>query len=263
MIMNKNLLFLLALLLSTNASALKLDRVILASDANPTYLQFWPLVARAWKQLIGVQPTLILIADESVQVDETLGDVIRLKPIEGVSTATYAQCVRLLAPAYYENEVCIISDIDMLPISREYFCDSIKDFSDSTFVVYRDKAYGENSKRFPMCYNAGKGRLFKSIFRFSSVDDIPRLVQKWVEMGLGWNTDEIMLLAYVRNWPYMKDHCAFLGHTSMESRRIDRANWRYSKTRLGNYYIDAHMVRPLDAYYDEIKALADDLGLIL
>ncbi len=260
--MKKQILSFLLLVSAFNAFGLQLDRVILASDANPTYLQFWPLVARAWQQLIGVRPTLILIADEDVKVDETVGDVIRLKPISGVPTATYAQCVRLLAPAYFEDEVCIISDIDMLPLNRDYFFDSIQDIPDDSFVVYRDKAYGPGSKRFPMCYNAGKGSVFKSIFRFNSVTHIPILIKAWVEKGLGWHTDEILLTAYIRNWQGLNDHCVFLGHTSMESRRIDRANWIYNKTRLSkNYYIDAHMVRPLDQYYQEIKALADDLGL--
>lgn len=168
------------------------------------------------------------------------------------------------SPAYFEDEVCIISDIDMLPLSRDYFVNSIQEFSDDTFVVYRDHAYGKTAHRFPMCYNAGKGSLYKSIFRLQSIADIPQTIKKWVEKGLGWNTDELILTAYVRNWAAGLGKCAFLGHTAMESRRIDRSNWTYDKAKISSdYYIDAHMVRPLDQYYSQIKALVDDLGLTL
>ncbi len=262
--MHKRAILFILLLAFNNTQCLKIDRAIVSSDANPMYLQFWPLVARAWQQLIGVRPTLLLIADDTVEVDESVGDVIRFQPIPGVPTATHAQCIRLLAPAYFEDDVCIISDIDMLPLSKAYFVNSIKDLPDDAFVVYRDRAYGNDARRFPMCYNVGKGCLYKSIFRFNSVADIPYIIKKWVEKGFGWNTDEIILTAYVRQWPQFKENCVLLGHTSMETRRIDRSNWQYNKEKLNSkYYIDAHMVRPLDKYYAQIKELVDDLGIAL
>ena len=87
-----------------NAICFKIDRVIIASDANQTYLDFWPFVAKAWKKM-GIKPTLALIANKNIVVDETLGDVIRFEPIEGVSTALFAQTVRLLVPAFFENDI--------------------------------------------------------------------------------------------------------------------------------------------------------------
>lgn len=255
--------FILSLLICANTlHAFKIDRVILSSNDNPMYLQFWPLVANAWQKLIGIKPTLILIAEDNIQVDETVGEVIRLKPISGISTASYAQIIRLLAPIFFENEISIISDIDMLPLNKDYFINSVKDIPDDKFVVYRDMAYGKDSLRFPMCYNAGKGYLFKDIFKINSVNDIENKIKEWVKKGCSWETDEVMLYTHVRGWNKFKSHCIFLGHTSMVPQRIDRVAWGYDKNKLKNhYYIDAHMVRPLDKYYKEIKELADDLGL--
>jgi len=71
-----------------------------------------------------------------------------------------------------------------------------------------------------------------------------------------------MLYTHVRAWPRFKTHGVFLGHDSMVPQRIDRVAWGYDKQKLKeNYYIDAHMVRPLSKYYKEIKELADDVGL--
>ena len=95
----------LAILVSLNffqVEALIIDRAIVSSDSNPDYLDFWPIVAKAWNKL-GIRPTLALIADKSVQVDESLGDVIRFEPIKGVSNALYAQTIRLLLPILFED----------------------------------------------------------------------------------------------------------------------------------------------------------------
>jgi len=256
------------LCLSTPSKSFKIDRVILTSNNNPTYLQFWPLVARAWRDRIGIKPTLFLVSDESIEIDETIGDVIRVHTIEGVSTANHAQILRLLAPIYFEEEICLISDIDMLPLNRDYFIKSVEKIPDDRFVVYRDAAYGD-SKRFPMCYNAGKGKLFKSIFNISSIDEIPQKIKGWINWwisqgGTAWDTDEVVLFTHVRGWEQFAHQCIFLHHTSMVEQRIDRADWRYDKEKLkNNYYIDAHMVRPLDTYRKEIEELAHDLGLII
>lgn len=241
---------------------LVIDRVILASNENPMYLNFWPLVSQAWNKRIGVRPTLFLIDEHNLPVDTTYGDVIRIKPIPGVSTASHAQIIRLLAPIYFENEISLISDIDMLPLDKEYFVNSVKNIPDTMFVIYRDLAYGKNASRFPMCYNAGKGYLFKEIFNIKSVEEIPAIIKRWMAKGLGWDTDELMLYAHTRQWPRFKTHCILLGHTVVDDQRIDRARWGYDKAKLkSNYYIDAHMVRPLDKYYKEIRELASDLGL--
>jgi hypothetical protein len=63
---------------------LQLDRVILSTNENPNYIQFWPTAAKAWQEIVGVRPTLALIASEDVQVDRRYGDVIRFEPIKKV-----------------------------------------------------------------------------------------------------------------------------------------------------------------------------------
>lgn len=241
----------------------KIDRVILSSNENRMYLDFWPLVARAWSTLIGIKPTLFLIAPDHIQVDESVGEVIRIKPIEGVSTASHAQLIRLLAPIYFENEISIISDIDMLPLNKSYFIDSVAHISDNKFVVYRDLLYGGIwARKFPMCYNAGKGIVFKELFGVKTIDDIPTIIKQWFNKGWKWETDERILHLSVCHWKKFKTHCVLLGHGSLP--RIDRTNWKYDKNKLkNNYYIDSHMVRPLTKYFKEIKELADDLGLPL
>lgn len=238
--------------ISTVSQPLTLKRVILASDANSLYLDFWPLVARAWERLVGLRPTLALIAEDDVIIDETCGDVIRFKPIPGVPTGFYAQHIRHLVPAYFEEDGCLISDIDMFPLSKDYFIESVKNVSEDAYVVYRDKAY--TYERFPMCYSAAKGKVFKEMFKLKSLDHIPNIIEAWYKMNLGWNSDERLLYHYVTHWSGYATHCIKLGGTV--EKRVDRSKWQYDPVKVNaGYYIDSHSLRPYLNYKSSIDTL--------
>ena len=254
------LLIITSFSISRQASSFTLIRVILACDNNPMYIQFWPIVSRAWTQLVGVRPTLALIADSSVTVDESLGDVIRFDPIPGVPTSLYAQAIRLLLPALYENDFCIIADIDMIPLSKEYFQDSVKDISDDKFVVYRDKGYPVEYKKFPMCYHAARGSVYKEVFNVHDKNSIPEIIKQWHGFNLGWNTDELVLYWYLTHWKDFETRCTKLGHGV--DGRIDRSAWGYDKQQLvSKKYIDAHCLRPYMKYKLYIDQLVHDVGI--
>lgn len=187
-----------------------------------------------------------------------LGDVIRFEPIEGIPTSLQAQVIRLLLPAYFENDVCILSDIDMIPLSKSYFVDSIASAPEDSFVIYRDAAYGKNDYRYPMCYMAGKGKTYKEIFKIDNVSDIPNIIVNWHALNLGWDTDERLLYTYLKDWESDKNKCICLGHGV--SKRIDRSSWKHdAKLLVSGHYIDAHCPRPYSKYKTDIEDIVTKL----
>lgn len=242
------------LLLSSQMHAFKLNRVILATDANPDYIEFWPVVAKAWKEIIGIQPTLALIANDDVQVDESLGDVIRFQPIEGIPTSFQAQVIRLFLPSLYPDDVCILSDIDMIPLSKSYYHDSVAQCPEDSFVVYRDQACPEELLSYPMCYLAARGSTFAEIFDLHTIDDIRSKIECFHAYGLGWCSDELLLHKYLHNWSAFETRCIKLGHGVQN--RLDRSNWKIRRNfLLSGYYIDAHCPRPYSEHQDSINQL--------
>lgn len=249
----KRYIALLIFCLPVYTNTLQLSRAILASDANQNYIQFWPIVAKAWKEIIGITPTLALIADADVEIDESLGDVIRFTPLPNIPTSLQAQVIRLLLPACFPDDGCIISDIDMIPLNKRYFLESISECADNAFIVYRDKGY-KNGKRFPMCYNAAKGSTFQEIFSINSLEQIAEKIKAWHAKNLGWHTDELILTATVNDWAKKTKRCIKLGHTT--EKRIDRSSWKYDKTLLKKgIYIDCHMPRPYEKYKHSIDTI--------
>ena len=258
------LLFFLAVL-PTVSFALRIDRVILSSNANPLYLEFWPYAAKAWNQLIGIKPTLALIGDETVKVDESLGDVIRFEPIVGIPTGLHAQLIRLLVPAYFPHEVCILSDIDQLPMSKSYFIDQISTLGDDKFVIYNDLCYGPDIQRFAMCYVAAQGRVFQDIFNIPDTASIAHILKTWASYNLGFDTDELLLYKYITQWTKYTTHCVKLGDTlgPWSNRRIQRYLWQYDPKKIQDkYYIDACLIRPYHEYKQELDKLAQLAGVI-
>ena len=244
--------------------ALKLDRVILASNSNPNYLEFWPVVAKTWKRVIGVQPTLALIDDTGIIIDESLGDVIRVPSIEGVPTWFQAQVVRLFLPILFPEDVCILSDMDLVPLNRRFFTDGIEDLPENSFLVYNNNA---NQDRFPICYLAAKGRVFAEVFNaqgVKSVDDVNQLIKYWFETFLpffGWDTDERVFHRYITQWDGYAQRCCLLNRFDGQ-RRIDRSskmNFDLNKLR-SSYYYDMHLPRPYFKCRDMIDDILNHLG---
>lgn len=249
----KFLFFLTTLLFSINSHAMKIDRVILSTDNHPNYIQFWPIVAKAWNKL-GIKPTLAFIGSIDVEIDKSIGDVFYFEPIKNIKTSFQAQTIRLLLPALFPDEVCLISDIDMFPLQKEYFQDSIKNIEDDSFVVYR---YDEAFKRYPMCYVSAKGSVYKSIFKINKISDFQKTIKKWKKLKLGWHTDETVLYRSLHAWKDFDKKCILLNHNA--NNRIDRVCWGYDVNDLKkNKYIDAHFPRPYLQYKELIDKFIND-----
>lgn len=233
----------------------QIDRVILSTNDNPLYIEFWPVVARVW-QSMGIRPTLALIGGSDCKVDDSLGDVIRFDPIPGVSEALQTQTIRLFLPALFPEEVCLISDIDMIPISKEYFEKGAEGCPDSAFLVYRDKIDDYWSTKYPMCYVAAKGKVFSAVFSVFSKQEIAQRVAHWAGFGYGWNTDELLLKQYVDEWEESGGMVVRLGHGV--GNRLDRGSWTFELDSIDIFnYIDCHCPRPYSDYKEAIDPIAD------
>lgn len=243
---------LLALLLSLTffflpVNGMQIDRVILSSNDNVNYIEFWPVVAPIWKAM-GIRPTLALVGN--AKVDESLGDVVRFTVIPGVEGSLQAQTVRLLVPILFPNEVCMISDIDMLPVSKDYFTKSAIDCPNDAFVIFRDRAYdGWGWKSYPMCYFAAQGSTFSKVFGASRYEDINVIIKQWSDLKMGWGTDESLLYLYANSYGENGGKLIKLGH--QVGPRFDRANWVIENLDISRY-IDAHCPRPYSGYKFQI-----------
>lgn len=246
---------------------MKIKYSIMSSDSNKTYLDFWPIVSKIWKKKFNVTPILYYIDENhDIEIDETYGIVKKMKPVNGIPV--YLQClwVRYWAFTQFLDDVCIISDIDMLPLSKKYFLDNIKDISEEKYVHINPciESYGT----LPSCYHICKGSLFTKILELN--EDWEDSIKFLYDMKIGsnpgghlngnneWFADERYsskkIIQYKEKF---NDDVIFLHREGGQNGyRIDRINWVYDKNKVKHdYYYDSHSIRPYHRYKTEIDEL--------
>jgi hypothetical protein len=237
-------------------SNMKIDYALMGSDTNPMYLDFWPIVSKVWKKKFNITPVLGLITNEKEEIiHDEHGLIIKINPIQNYEISLLTQLVRLYLPKFL-NGNCIISDIDMIPLSQEYFIDNLSKYDeDSLLVMSSNHPQTVNVKQFPMCYVAANDKTFKRIFN---------LEDSWQEFitkiqNNGWYTDQLYLYDKIMN-SVGYDIILMERDDSYTLRRIDRGSWSYEEVKLKNgYYIDCHSLRPVSSHQKEINKLINIL----
>lgn len=180
--------------------SLKLSHVVVSSDLNPRYLDCWPLAKQAWREIAGLEPVLVLIADHAPAGLDADPNVRVFPPVDGIHTALQAQCIRLLYPALVEGATgVLVSDVDMVPLNRSYFHEPATKVGERDFLAYRDVFFA--ASEIPICYNAAHPRTWGDVFRVSDAADVHAQLGEWgtgirydaVRGGHGWDTDQVIL----------------------------------------------------------------------
>jgi hypothetical protein len=249
---------------------MKIDRVILGCDTHPDYLPFWNLSSKAWSTIVGIKPTLVLIADEIPDhLDTTYGEIHLLKPIDGIPTARQAQIVRFFFPSEFPDETCLTSDIDMFPLSREYFSMLPVNVDPDHLAVYSADSTlpgHPNHPSFAVGYNAAKGRVFEEIVQ-GNMSNFEDKLRDWVSHGHEWFTDEIMFYKSWSSWPDNLERTAFfrrgynISPDPTHINRIDRSNNCSFNSELlkKGFYYDFHMPRPYSQHRGKIHEIVNIL----
>lgn len=243
---------------------MKLGTILVATDSNPLYADFIPAFVKAWSHLVPEADICILyIADALPEALLPYAKYIRvIPPIPGMHTAFHAQCIRLLYPREIaRNEGVLITDMDMLPMNRSYYVNSIRDAADDAFVVYRDVCL---PAEISMCYNVAHPATWASMFGSRPTNE---LLEEWyrpsgydgVHGGQGWSTDQQILVKAFNEWTGSK---IILNDASTQFARLERAMpmdlWERERHRirsliLRGYFADYHCLRP----YSDYKSLND------
>ena len=257
---------------------MRLGCCLVSSDLNPLYLDFFPIVRRVWVDLMGVPLKLALVSDRlPLSLNDAADDVILFPPIRGVKTTFQAQCLRLLLPALMDNQsrgdAVLISDIDMIPMSRGYYLDSIAELADSSFVVFRNKTPTIDPHQIAICYNAATLATWNALLGgIAGIGAVRERLEEWARDqnayadgrhgGTEWFADQRILFDLVTQWKQGtgRSRVVLLDDKKSGFRRLDRmdliSSGELSKSQARDIsdhnFTDYHMLRPL-ARYREIN----------
>jgi hypothetical protein len=209
----------------------RLVAALLASDLNPRYVECWPLAQRAWREILDVEATLVLVCRGEDAPAGLLGDpAVRLfEPLPGVPTSLQAQCIRLLYPALLDTDgAVILSDMELVPLSARYFRAPLAHLDERMFVAYRDVVFSK--RQMAIAYNAARPETWAAIFGISSEADVRERLFEWtlsltydgVRGGAGWYTDQKLLFSALERWPERGERLWVFDDAYTGFRRLDR-----------------------------------------
>ena len=249
-----------------------LDLCLVSCDLNPLYYDFYPMIRKFWKSVVGIDCILILVAEDvPYTLREERDSIILFPPLPNIPTAFQAQCIRLLYPCILtEYKGIIISDMDIIPLDKRFFVDTIKDVKDDVFCIYRDVI--SEHKQYPMCYCAGSSATWNSIFKIRIIHDLRERIISWYckddyqissansEM---WAQDQLQLYKYVSAVEETKTSVIKFTDKDTNFVRLDRGdidfiskNKEEIKTQIEyGKFSDFHLPRPYSTY----KSLFDQI----
>jgi hypothetical protein len=242
---------------------MRIDLAVMSSDDNPFYLDFWPIVSKLWKVKMGVTPVLLYFGDG--KPDTTYGEVIKMKLFEKVPLYLQCTCSRLWYPGTQPDKVTILSDIDMLPLSRWYFLTQVSEVPEDKYVHLNPclETYG----RVAICYNVARGDTYRDVLKiptdwsdaagyFASVKPM-KLFTK--ERPL-WFVDETVLTSKLLEYENKNRIVLLRRPGGQNGFRIDRPVWEWDDNMLKkNMYFDCHSQRPFSQYKKDIMRIAGEV----
>lgn len=254
---------------------MKIDKVIMACDDKKYYLDFWPLVSKVWTLKFGIHPVLILFGNKKkLNISEKYGTVVEFDKNPEALSHIEAQWVRYWYPITEPDTTWLISDIDMFPISKRYFIDTLLDVRDDAFINLN-----ANGDYFPACYNGGLGKTFTEVLELPStwreslaeINKLSKLIdythtpenfklyQPNSAPMANWGIDESFSCEKIKKFRDRSRINIVARPGGFCQRRLDRSNWKLEEDKVrDDWYNDCHCLRPYDSCHKpQIDKLVD------
>lgn len=241
---------------------MKIQKVIHSSNSNPLYLDFWPIVSKVWKRFFNIEPILLYLNDNpDVNISSEFGPVVRINPLPNIPIELQTLWIRYWFPLTDPECVFMISDIDMIPLSKKYFVDNISNYSDDCYLHINPciDTYG----LIPSCYHIAKGKKFEQVLQLDDFfeKDITKVMNFDTSYSNGWFNDEKYATHKINEYLKSNNDLILIPRDGGQNgHRIDRSFWRYDSNLLKQqFYYDSHSIRPYTDFKEHIDSLCETL----
>jgi hypothetical protein len=243
---------------------MKVDRVILVTNNNPLYYDFWNNLSKTYKEKFNINPTLVFFGSQKelnlANLSTEYGEIILQQEIKGVLPWQFTWALFYFTK-FYKNEVCAVMGIDQIPLGTFFLKDSISNIKEDNYVMLIDDQYTLENKHpkkwdeggfSPSAYHIAKGQTFCDVFNFeesfeSEINKLNSLNIKTM-WGNKWGTDEAYSCLKLNDFKKTGRVKDLSLSKDFLSRRIDchrnnEVNYDLNLLR-NNYYIECHACRP-------------------
>lgn len=253
---------------------MKIDRVILSSNFNPTYYHFWNPLAKVYRDKFGIKPTLVWLGSfkelHDAGIDTTLGDIILQEPHKDYPIPFQTTWSLFWATQVFPNDNCLIMGIDQVPLSTMFF-DLVNPLEETDYAMLIADAYKPNywtATASPSSYHVAKGSTYMKAYQFEL--DFNKEIEKVCNSGVvafweategRWGIDETYSCAKLREGKV--NVVAFDKFNLLTERRIECERHKETPYNLEllkqGWYSESHLCRPFTNHKEYITNLFDSI----
>lgn len=189
---------------------MKLTTVLGVVNLNKEYYMFIPKQIFFWKYFSINFIAVIVGENIPDELKEYSDNIILWNRNLNLNTVFVAQNLRLYYTALInlpDDEMVMITDMDMLPMNSNYYKDGLENFNKDDFIYYRNV----DKNQIYMCYNAAHPHLWGKLFEISNEDDIEKKINDTYSISYtgipgdkDWFIDQEIMYKKLINYPNLK-----------------------------------------------------------
>lgn len=218
--------------------------VILGTNNNPDYINYYPYITMAWNSLGWKTLTFHISDDHKLEhLSDKNNRIVLIAPQKIYNDVLLSQVYRIMAHNYIsnKNEMIMTSDIDMMPLSDYWRPQNNKITCYGYDLTHR--------VHYPICYIAANKQLWHKLVPEQTIEELLDKYDcaKSNNFNEYWYTDQHIITQRIKQ---SKDDVIEVDRNfnkyGLAYGRIDRSAWQHT-WRLQEAKIDAHMPRPFNA----------------
>lgn len=257
---------------------MRVNRVIMSSDPNPLYCDFWNPLSKVYAEKFGITPTLAWLGTkeqaEVCGISDKYGEIVYVETHAGYLIPWQATWVTFWLTQFYQNDTILTMGIDQVPLSR-LFLDMVENLDENDYAMLISDAYMPNywtETASPTSYHIAKGSTYENAHQFDA--NFHREIEKvrnsgikafW-ETGDGmWGIDESYSCHNLRQGRV--NVVAMDNFSLLVQRRIECERWKEPDYNINllqqGWYSESHLCRPYSAHKEWIDKLFNDIPVCL
>ena len=220
---------------------MKLDCVLACVDDNSLHLDFVPIFIKTWQKLYPSVHIKIIMVAKSIPNDfiEYKKYITLFEPIHNVCSNIILGLLKYLYPCvlHYTNGGVMVTDIDVLPMNKHFFTNSIRTVENDRFIRLGDSFY-----------HIATSTTWKDIFDIHSVQDIRHRILQLVRDNYHEYLHKKIII-----WNDKTHKLVCLSEKETKFKQLSRNTFSMTNTTMKNdikdgLYSDYQCYRPMSLY---------------
>jgi hypothetical protein len=238
------------------------------------FLNYWPVVARSWRELFNLVPTLVVVANSNFDYSiisklEQFGEVEVLEALVDVPEPNQAKLARWFYACQQKASVVSIEDIDTIFLKSDFLISRLKEYEHGKLLGVGSEVYEfhEGLMKFPASNLTGSGELFAKLFGYHEDMSFKEFVEQFKDSRICDDledpfkspkqfSDESLIRA-LRVSSRFTDIKVIRRDIDIRNEWLDRSWWPSNSTMNISQYTTVNFLRPLRENFDSCRKVIE------